>query len=186
MEADWEFEIGGDAPVIEAHWPGFVDLRIEPNRVRELAETRQLPGLADSLSRLNAANSPVWTSKTDVFDPGPIDRYELDATDEEAIHAIACYVDLVMRGEQQWNSPLIAEQTCRILCARLRGVPLRLCRVDLIVRRAHIGSDLNALGATAYLIACGRFEGDAKSRLSQCLAALAEAIVLESDWEKQP
>ena len=26
MEADWELEIGGDAPVIEADWPGFVDL----------------------------------------------------------------------------------------------------------------------------------------------------------------
>ena len=27
MEADWEVEVGGGAPVIEAFWPGFVDLR---------------------------------------------------------------------------------------------------------------------------------------------------------------
>ena len=40
MEADWEIEIGGDAPVIEAHWFGFVDLRIEPSRANELPETR--------------------------------------------------------------------------------------------------------------------------------------------------
>ncbi len=32
MEADWEFEVGGDAPVIEAHWPGFVDLRQNPEQ----------------------------------------------------------------------------------------------------------------------------------------------------------
>ena len=31
MEADWELEIGGDAPVIEAHWTGFVDLRADPS-----------------------------------------------------------------------------------------------------------------------------------------------------------
>jgi hypothetical protein len=30
MEADWEFEVGGDAPVIDALWPGFVDLRLSP------------------------------------------------------------------------------------------------------------------------------------------------------------
>ena len=27
MEADWEFEVGGEAPVIEASWEGFIDLR---------------------------------------------------------------------------------------------------------------------------------------------------------------
>ena len=37
MEADWEFEVGGDAPVIEARWPGFVDLRRNPERAMEFA-----------------------------------------------------------------------------------------------------------------------------------------------------
>jgi len=37
MEADWEFEVGPDtaglaAPVIDACWPGFVDLRHNPER----------------------------------------------------------------------------------------------------------------------------------------------------------
>ena len=104
MEADWEFEIGGDSPIIEAHWPGFVDLRIEPNKAGELAETRDLPGLAFTLARLNAVKSPVWTCKTDVFVPGRIDPDELEATSEEATHALACYIDLLMRSEQRWNS----------------------------------------------------------------------------------
>jgi hypothetical protein len=38
MEADWEFEVGGDAPVIEAPWPGFVDLRLHPERAWQLSE----------------------------------------------------------------------------------------------------------------------------------------------------
>ncbi|MGA7245171.1 MAG: hypothetical protein WBX19_18435 [Terracidiphilus sp.] len=179
MEADWEFEIGGDAAVIEVHWPGFVDLRIEPKRAVELAEAQHLPGLADALARLNAIDSPVWTCKTDVFDPGLIDPDELDSAREEATNAIACYVDLLMRGERQWNSPIEAERYCKALCARLREMQFRRCRVDLVVRAAHFEPDLNDLGVTAYFTACGRFEIDARSRLAECLAAFAAAIAPE-------
>ncbi len=177
MEADWEFDVGGDAPVIEAQWPGFVNLREDPRRACELTEVRQLPGLADALARLNAANSPVWTSKTDVFDPSPIDFDELDATREEAEHSIACYIDLLMRSDQVWNFPFKAEQSCRVLCKRLREVPLLCCRIDLVVRRVYIHPDINDLGATAYLAACGRSEGDARARLEECLAAFVAAII---------
>jgi hypothetical protein len=179
MEADWGFEIGGDAPVIEARWPGFVDLREHPHRAGELAEARQLPGLKDALARLNAKNSPVWTSKSDVFEAGAIDPDELDATREEAQCAIACYVDLLMRSDQAWNFPFKAEQSCRALCERLREIPLGCCRVDLVVRRANIHPDLNDLGATAYFTACGRSESDAKARLAECLSVFTAAVTTE-------
>jgi len=177
MEADWEFELGGGAPIIEAHWPGFVDLREHPHRAAELTEARRLPGLADALARMNAPNSPVWTSKTDVFDPGPLDADELGATHEEAQYTVACYVDLLMRSDQVWNSPFKAEQSCRDLRNRLRKVPLRCCRIDLVIRRAHVDPDLNDLGATAYLAACGRCESDARACLAECLSAFAAAIM---------
>lgn len=177
MEADWEFEVGSDAPIIEAHWPGFVDLRKHPYRARELTEVRQLPGLENALALMNAAHSPVWTSKTDVFDPGQIDCDELDATRETAQHAIACYIDLLMRGDRVWNIPFKAEQSCRVLCKRLREVPLRCCRIDVVVRRAYIHPDIHDLGATVYLAACGRSEGDAKARLAECLTAFVDAII---------
>src|ERR1700691_2548698 len=109
MEADWEFEIGGDAPVIEAHWPRFVDLRIDPKQAGDLSEARELPGLADALARLNTTNSPVWTSKTDVFMPGAIDADELDATVDCAEHALSCYIDLLPRSDQQWVIPAKVE-----------------------------------------------------------------------------
>ena len=179
MEADWEFEIGGDAPIIEAQWNGFVDLRVEPSRVAELAETRQLPGLADSLVRLNAMNSPLWTCKTDVFVPEQIDPDEMDATDKDASHFIACYVDLLPRSDQRWNSLSKAEHACAELCMRLRDIELRCCRVDLVVRGAHIESGANDLGATGYLTACGSTESDARSRLAECILKFAELIVPE-------
>ncbi|WP_348264806.1 hypothetical protein P8935_09765 [Telmatobacter sp. DSM 110680] len=179
MEADWEFEIGNDAPIIEAHWAGFVDLRVEPARASQLAETQQLPGLAEALERLNAINSPVWTCKTDVFVPGHIDPDELDAAGEESSHSIACYVDLLMRSDQQWNLPFKAERSCKVLCAQLRNIPLRCCRIDLIVRQAHIESDLNDLGATAYLSACGSTESGARLQLTECLSQFAKLLVPE-------
>jgi hypothetical protein len=177
MEADWEFEIGGDAPVIEAHWSGFVDLRADPKRALDLAEAGQLSGLADALTRLNAMDSPVWTCKMDVFVPGQIDPDELGAVGAEGAHAVACYVDLLKRSDQQWGSPSEAELACRELCTRLRKIPLQRCRVDLVVRRAHIGPGLNALGMTAYLTACGQTESDAKARLAECLSLFSEEIV---------
>jgi hypothetical protein len=128
--------------------------------------------------RLNAINSPVWTCKTDVFVPDSIDPDELDAVGADASHAIACYVDLLMRGDRQWDHPLKAEMALRELCGRLRDTPLRQCRVDMVVRRAHIEPDANALGATAYLTACGQTESDARSRLAECLSLFSQAILL--------
>jgi len=112
MEADWEVEIGGDAPVIDACWDGFVDLRFNPRmdsslppdtyrkRAHGLAESANLPGLAEALAQLNGLHSPVWTSKCDVWpvpDAADIDAGELDAPQEDATFAWACYIDLVPR-----------------------------------------------------------------------------------------
>ena len=130
MEADWEFEIGGDAPVIEAHWTGFVDLRADPERAGDLAEALHLPGLADALARLNAMNSPVWTCKTDVFVPGQIDPDELDAARAEATHAVTCYVDLLMRGDQRWDLPSGQNWSAESCAPGCGDIPLRRCRVD--------------------------------------------------------
>jgi len=179
MEADWEFEIGNDAPIIEARWEGFVDLRVQPNRAGDLVETLQLPGLADALARLNAPTSPIWTCKTDVFVPDQIDPDELDATSDKASHAQACYIDLLPGLDQRWDVPAKAEAACKEMCAQLRHVPMRRCRVDFVIRQAHIEPGLDDLGATAYLMACGPTQWEARSCLSGCLSLFAELIVPE-------
>jgi hypothetical protein len=79
MEADWEIEIGEEAPIIDACWPGFVDLRAEPGQVSELPEVREFHSLGDALIRLNSADSLVWTAKCDVWQIADFDRFELDA-----------------------------------------------------------------------------------------------------------
>ena len=112
MEADWEVEIGGGAPIIDVCWDGFVDLRFDPRtrlgaflkQAQDLPESANLPTLAEALVRLNGSRSPVWTSKCDVWpvlDAADIDAGELDAPQEDAIVAWACYIDLVPHNESR-------------------------------------------------------------------------------------
>jgi hypothetical protein len=180
MEADWEVEIGGDAPVIQAHWGGFIDLRLAPERARQLAEAAQFPALGDMLIRLNSPSSPVWTSKCDVWHPETFDPDELDAPPGERNCAIACYVDLLPRGDQLWPDPQQAVGACKTLCAHLRAAALRRCRADLIVRGACIPDGLLDIGVTAYFTGCGSTLEEANSTLASALRIFVDAVLRPS------
>ena len=177
VEADWEIEIGGDAPVIDAAWAGFVDLRVDAERVDEIAEIAHLYGLRQALVQLNGPGSSVWTAKCDVWDVDEFDRDELDAAREDAGRAVACYLDLLPCGDKEWASPATAGNWCEQCVCLLRGVPLHNCRADFVVRCAWIGHDVAELGVTAYLTACGASSAAAQASLSAALATLVSAVV---------
>ena len=179
MEADWEVEVGGDAPVIDGYWEGREDLGRAPDRAMILPESRQLPGLAEALVELNSAASPVWTSKCDVWSPEEFARDEMEASAEEGKCAIACYVDLLPRTDLQWASLQQTVSACRSLCARLREQPLRCCRTDLIVRGAWIAPGQIAMGITAYLTACGATLEDASAVLALALREFVASVLAE-------
>jgi hypothetical protein len=184
MEADWEFEIGEDAPVIEARWTGFVDLRLRPELAASLSEAAAYPALIQALVRLNAAHSPVFTSKCDFFPslaPAEFDAGELDAAPTDAAQAMACYIDLLPSGGLGWRHPDLAAGECKRICVSLHSIPLRRCRADLIIRRvfsAHAIAtpDRIDLGITAYLTACGPTRDAAASALEASLAAFASSV----------
>jgi hypothetical protein len=186
MNADWEMDLGAGAPVIDAAWDGFVDLRIEPERVNQIEEVRLLPGLASALVRLNARAAPVWTAKCDVWRvEEPLDPFEIDAEPEQNA-AVACYIDLLPRSDQQWRLPQRAADACRAITERLRGVQLRACRVDLVVRLAQITPEVQDLGITAYVAACGVSQQAARAQLTAAVAALADTITGPEDATKSP
>jgi len=190
MEADWEFEVGPDsagiaAPVIDVCWAGFVDLRRSPERAWELAEAAQLPALAAFLAKLNAPDSPVWTAKCDCWPrlkADEFDRDELDAPIGCADAALGCYIDL-LPGGQPWALPEQAEGWCKRVCGLLRSLPLRCCRVDLVIRRALLAPNLLSLGVTAYLTACGASSAEAARTLDAALAKFADALCGHSTIE---
>lgn len=176
MEADWEFEIGGEAPVIEPEWPGLVDLRRSPHRANELPEAVLQPGMGDVLVRLNAQSSPVWTSKCDVWLVAEFDPDELDAPREAAQYAVAAYLDLLPAWPGQWTSPEDVRDWCTALCVYLSAVPLRGCRADLVIRQAVTQTQPSTVGITTYLTACGATRALAESQLGAALNALAGAV----------
>lgn len=181
MEADWEIEIGGDAPIIDAAWLGLVDLRGEPKRVHEIAETARLPGLAEALLQLNGLRSPVWTAKCDVWAPSDFDPDEMEGDRAEARLALACYLDMLPRKDDEWSLPEAAVDSCKAWRAKLQHVSLANCRVDFVIRRAWITSAHQSLGVTAYLTACGEDLDSAVCVLRAALAALADVVAPDSN-----
>lgn len=156
MEADWEVEIGGGAPVIEAFWPGFVDLRQSPSRVKELSEAVAFPALAEFLVHVNGPDSPLWTSKCDVWQPDEGQETDIDSVGRGTVEcdvetsALACYVDLLPRQSSvfaQWED---AAKLCRAWVERMESVDLPRHRVELIVRQAVAG-EADGFGITAYV-----------------------------------
>jgi hypothetical protein len=165
MEADWEFEVGGDAPAIEARWEGFVDLRLAPERAWELQETAQFPALAAALAKLNAPRSPVWTSKCDLWprlESDAFDPDEMDAPSGGFAHAMGCYIDLLPRSDGQWRFPALAEATCKQVCAVMGAVPLRSCRLDLMIR---LRDQLRRVPRSRLMYPCGRIGGNCRCAL---------------------
>lgn len=180
MEADWEIEIGGEAPIIDAAWTGLVDLRAEPKRVHEIAETAQLPGLAEVLLQLNSLRSPVWTAKCDVWAPSEFDPDEMEADDAEARLALACYLDLLPRKDDEWSLPEAVVGSCKAWKAKLQYIALANCRVDFVIRRAWITSSHPRLGVTVYLSACGEDLDSAMCVLRAALAAVVDVVAPDS------
>jgi hypothetical protein len=179
MEADWEVEIGPEAPIIEALWPGFVDLRRTPERIGEIAEAGQFLALAEALLRINKSGSQIWTSKCDLWTPDPRlkqwDQDEMDATTAESAVALACYIDLLPQDASLFVGLAEAEAWVRATIRRLHEAVCRCCRADLVIRRAF-QADREGLGITVYATACGADSETAEKSLSGALTALGEAI----------
>jgi len=160
VDADWEVEIGGGAPVIEALGPGWIDLRNHPECIDEISEVAALPALGALLLALNGKDSQVWTSKCDVWAPAP--------------ETLACYVDLLpVEGIvfAQWQQ---AKAYCRECVGRMAGIELPNCSVELVVRAA-IAGEAEGFGITAYLSSKDAGLG-AASALAAGMAAFADAL----------
>jgi len=182
MDVDWEVEIGGDAPIIEAQWPGLIDLRTHPERVKEIRETIIFPPLEGLLLALNSERSPVWTSKCDAWEP----------TSE----ALACYIDMIPREEHLYADWKALEMFCRKLVEGIASAAqdrpaqeLGRSRalfvadeskeetsINLVIRRASIGRK-DGFAITTYFCAQGSPTEDAKSAMRAALAAFSGVLL---------
>ena len=176
MEADWEVEVGGGAPVIDALWAGFVDLRQQPERIEEIAEAARFPALGGLLERLNSPGSPVWTAKCDLWEPvEPGEAANLTVVEDDLPAALAVYVDLLPCAGSVFSQWQQAEAFCRKWVARLVQITMADCSVELVVRQAVAGL-AEGFGVTAYVSAEGHDRAGAAETLARALSAFAAAI----------
>jgi hypothetical protein len=156
MEADWAAEIGPRLDRIDYNWPGFIELRGNPEAIREVSEAKPGSALAEALAALNVPESPLVTCKCDFWQVpvDELDPYELDSSREVACAGVASYVDVVARDAELFASFGGHEAWARAAVMRLRAMPMAHGRADLIIRAA-MNDDRGGFGLTLYATGCG-------------------------------
>jgi hypothetical protein len=142
MDADFSVELGGEDPVLDFPWTdasgklAYFDLKRHPESLVQVAETRDLPELAEFLRCVNSTRSVVESAKCDMW-------ATMELTPEEEIfgtsHKFASYVDLVLSQIDQRQSFPEHERFAKRLVALLRRAPEMSCSIEVCVRRCFFG-----------------------------------------------
>jgi len=156
MEADWAVEVGADLPSIDVPWEGFIDLRCDPGAVVNIAEAVSSAALQQALITLNSNDSPVYTSKCDLWmlATSEIDPDEFGAQAADAVIGCASYIDVLLRDPKRLSSFEFYERWVRDLALQMRRQILSNGRVDLALRPAQVDSS-SGYGLTLYAAGCG-------------------------------
>lgn len=181
MEADWSVEVGPQLDAMDADWPGLVDLRARPEAVCEIAEAARYGPIANALTALNAADSPLFTAKCDVWG---LTETEIDSDEFDAAGAaqtgMACYIDVLAREPVLFASFARHEAWAQAVVDRLRESPIRCGRVDLVVRGAHAGG-AEGFGITLYAAGCGCDSAAAQASWEAVLRVAVTATINEAE-----
>lgn len=185
MEADWSAEVGGGAERIEADWPGFIDLRSDPESIQLIAEAKPGSALRSALLILNGAKSTFYTSKCDQWrlPAQELDPFEYDFPSAEVWVGMASYIDLIPRNRVQFESFEENEQWVRRAVGVLRSEAIANGRVELVIRAA---SERRADGfaITLYAVGCGPDTASARVAWEAVLQA-AVNVTMEQTRESR-
>lgn len=182
MEADWSVEVGPQLDAIDADWPGLVDLRVTPRAINQIAEAARYRPIADALIALNAAESPLFTSKCDVWGlaENEIDPDEFDAPGGQSHAGVASYIDVLAREPGLFASFDRHEAWAQAVVDRLRERTIPQGRVDLVVRQARVGG-VDGFGITLYAAGCGSDSAAAQTAWEAVLLAAVTATINEAE-----
>lgn len=175
MEADWSVALAADDPEIVVPWARFIDLRQDRDRVDEIEEARSEPALTSALLLLNSAGSPLWTAKCDTWNSSePMDPYEMDAEPADAACGAGSYIDLLTRNNVADFERL--ERWIRVVAERLRTVPAKASRVELVLRRARV-NEAPGYGTTWFVEGCGATPQRARQAWNEALRLALPVIM---------
>jgi hypothetical protein len=194
MEADWSVALAADDPVITVPWAAsgagphkcrFVDLRPGGQQIDEIEEARARPALRSALLQLNGAQSPLWTAKCDAWASSaeegaePFDAYEMDAEPGDTAFGAGSYVDLLARDLAAMSCFERQERWIRVVTERLRVIPSRAARVELVLRRAEVEA-MPGFAVSWFVEGCGATAESAGRRWAEALT-LSLAVIIEPD-----
>jgi hypothetical protein len=181
MEADWAAEIGQRLDRIDSGWQGFIDLRADPQAIREIAEAAPGSALENALATLNGPSSAVFTCKCDRWPvlPEDLDPYEMETSREHARSGVASWIDVVARNAELFASFGGHEAWARRTVLRLRAMPLANGRIDLVIRAA-MSRENSGFGMTLYATGCGPDAGAAEAAWEAFLRAAVAVTMSEA------
>jgi len=175
-------EVGPQLAVIDAGWPGFIDLRASRDDVVQVSEAKCNEAVREALLALNAPESPLFTVKCDLWEleSSEVDPAEFDCTPADAQKGVACYVDVLARETAIFAVFARHEAWAQAVAVRLREFAFGCGRVDLVVRSAHAGGR-EGFGITLYAAGCGEDSKAAYAAWGGVLRAAVAATINEAE-----
>ena len=185
MDASTAF--GPEDPVLVVPWSSpdgtasWVDLRSDPDALDGIAEADEHPALLAALRSLNAARSPVFTAKCDVWtmeeDELAATRLDLMLEDDVAAAGMSSYIDLLWRERTVFASRHRTEQALHRLDRLAGELPHSLAKLEAVLRPAVLDLDgvREGFALTLYVKGVGVDAEEAEQRWS---AALRDTVAL--------
>ena len=188
MLFDWSAECSAEDPVLVIPWQDpagpahFVDLREDPYAIDSIPEAEDHPALQHSLRSLNAARSPLFTAKCDVWQASADEleplRLNLGLEPEEAAAGLFSYIDLLCRDRALFTSFHQQQHVLGRLERRLAPLDQPFALAECIVRPALL--DLTApqegFAASLYIKAVAADAETAQLNWSNALDAVTAIL----------
>ncbi|HEU4636522.1 MAG TPA: hypothetical protein VFS41_10115 [Edaphobacter sp.] len=189
MLCEWAVECGADDPVLVVPWSDpdepsrhFIDLRENPDDLDWLEEASQYPSLLHALRALNAARSPVFTAKCDVWKLNDDEleslRYELNMIPEDGGFGLASYVDLLWRERSIFVSFHQHEQLMHRIARLAAPLEHPYAIVECVLRPAllDITTPQEGFAISLYVKAIGYDEQAAEARWGDALIDISTLL----------
>jgi hypothetical protein len=186
MQADYEIELGPDAPALEVPWRSpegsvrYFDLRERPELLLEISEAAANPELARFLSAVNSSRSHFQSAKCDSWLSDEISEAEAVY---ESKWKFASYVDLIFADPSAQADLERHRTTTSELAKLLSKAPEVSAAADFIVRRCYfhrtpeLETSEDGYCITFYLSGYGDDEDQARRRWAIGLELVQHALV---------
>jgi hypothetical protein len=186
MQAEYEVELGPDAPALEVPWRSpdgavrYFDLRARPELLLEISEAASNPELARFLSAINSVRSHFQSAKCGSWLSNEITEAEAIF---EAKWKFASYVDLISANAAAQSDFAVHRTTASKLAQLLGKAPEVSAAAEFIVRRCyfHRTADMDTSDEgyclTFYLSGYGDDEDQARRRWAIGLELVQHALV---------